>query len=118
MVFADEDGVGVWHAAGGGAYVAAGLDDLIEGGAVYYEVADYWECLGAPWLDPDLVSVLEVAHVELAGGDAGVVAVGTAVDVEAAHAADAFATVVVEAYWVGDLVIDKLLVEDVEHFKE
>ena len=56
--------------------------------------------------------------MELAGGDAVVVAVGTAVDVEAAHAADAFAAVVVEAHRVGDAVVDEFLVELVEHFEE
>ena len=61
---------------------------------------------------------MEVAHVELAGGDAVVVAVGTAVDVEAAHAADALAAVVVEAHRVRYLVAHQLLVQLVEHLKE
>ena len=61
---------------------------------------------------------MELAHVELAGGDTVVVAVGTAIDVEAAHAADAFAAVVVETDRMGDAVVDKLFVEDVEHLKE
>ena len=118
LVLGHKDIVGVGHAAGGGADVAAGLDNLVEGRAVHHEVADHREGLGTPGLHPDLVAVVEVAHVELAGGHTVVVAVGTAVDVEAAHAADALATVVVEADGVGDMVVDQLLVELVEHLEE
>ena len=55
---------------------------------------------------------------ELAGGDAVVVAMRAAVDIESAHAADALATVVVEAHGMGYVVIDELLIQDVEHLKE
>ncbi len=55
--------------------------------------------------------------MELAGGDALHGAVGMAVDVERAHAADAFAAVIVEYHGIFSLV-DELLVEHVEHFKE
>ena len=116
--FGDGDAVGVGHTASGDADVAAGLDDLVEGRAVDDEVADDGEGFGAPRLDPYLVAVVELAHVELTGGDAVVVAVGTAVDVESAHAADAFAAVVVEADGVGYVVVDELFVEDVEHLEE
>ena len=116
--FGDGDGVGVGHTAGGDADVAAGLDNLVESTAVHDEVADDGEGFGTPGFDPDFVAVVELTHVELAGGDAVVVAVGTTVDVESAHAADAFTTVVVEAYGVGYIVVDQLLVEDVEHFEE
>lgn len=117
-VLGHKDIVGVGHAAGGGADVAAGLDDFVEGGAVHHKVFDDGEGLGAPGLHPYLVAVVEVAHVQLAGGDAVVVAVGTAVDVEAAHAADTLAAVVVEAHRVGNAVVDKLFVELVKHFEE
>ncbi len=112
------DGVGIGHSAGGYADIAAGLDYLVECAAVYHEVADDREGFGTPRLYPYLVAVLEFAHVELACGDTVVVAVGTTVDVESAHSADAFATVVVETDWVGDVVIYELFIEDVEHLKE
>ncbi len=112
------DGIGVGYAAGGDADVTAGLDDFVEGGAVDNEVADDGEGFGTPRFNPNLVAVVEFAHVELTGGHTVVVAVGASVDVETAHAADAFAAVVVEADGVGDVVIDELLIEDVEHFEE
>ena len=43
---------------------------------------------------------------------------GTAIDVEAAHAADTFTAVVVETDGMGYAVVDELLIEDVEHLKE
>ena len=114
----DRYGVGIRHTAGSDADIAAGLDNLVEGAAVDDEVADDGESFGTPRLNPDFVAVVELAHVELAGGDAIIVAVGTSVDVESAHAADALPTVVVEADGVGDMVVDELLVEDVEHLEE
>ena len=117
-VFRDGNGVGIGDATRGGADIASRLDDLVESGTVHHEVADDGEGLGAPWLDPDVVAILELAHVELAGGDAVVVAMGSAVDVESAHAANALAAVVVEAHGMCDAVVDKPLVQDVEHLKE
>ncbi len=58
-----------------------------------------------------------MAHVQLAGGGECFGAVGDAVDDQAAHAADAFAAVVVE----GDGLIPggrELVIEYVEHFQE
>ena len=109
-VFRNRNGVGIGNATCGCADVASRLDDFVEGGTVHHEVADDREGLGAPWLDPDVVAILELPHMKLAGGDAVVVAVGTTVDVESAHAADAFAAVVVETDWVRDAVVDKPLV--------
>ena len=64
----------------------------------------------------DLVAVLEGAHVQLAGGgDLG--AVRLAVDHQAAHAADALATVGVERDRLLALGVE-LLVEHVEHLEE
>ena len=110
--------VGIRHAARGGADVASCLDDLVEGGTVYHKVTYDGEWLGAPRLNPDVVSIMELAHVELAGGDAVVVAMRATVDIESAHAADALATVVVEAHGVGNVVVDELFVQDVKHLKE
>ena len=76
--------------------VAAGLDDAVEGAAVDDEVLDHREARGPPRLDGDLVAVVELAHVELAGRGAALRAVGLAVDHQPARAADALAAVVVE----------------------
>ena len=110
--------VGIRYAARGGADVASCLDDLVEGGTVYHKVADDRERLGAPGLNPNVVSIMEFAHVQLAGSDAVVVAMRAAVDIESAHAADALTAVVVEAYGMGYAVVDEVFVQDVEHLKE
>ena len=117
-MFRNRNGIGIGNATRGGADVTSRLDDLVESGAVHHQVADDGEGLGAPRLNPDVVAILELAHVELAGGDAVVVAMGSAVDVESAHAANALAAVVVEAHGMCDAVVDKPLVQDVEHLKE
>ncbi len=72
--------------------VAAGRNHAVERRAV----TDDGERAGAPGLDVDGGAVFEGAHVQLTGGDAGERAVGAAVDEQAAGAADALATVVVE----------------------
>ena len=98
LVFRNRNRVGIWDTARGGADVTSGLDDFVEGRTIHHEVADDREGLGAPGLDPDVVAILELPHMKLAGGDAVIVAVGTTVDVESAHATDTLAAVVVEAH--------------------
>jgi hypothetical protein len=72
---------------------------------------------GAPRLDVDRVAVLEVPHVQLAGGGGPLRAVRHAVDHHAAHAADALAAVVVERDRL--LAVERsALVEHVEHLEE
>ena len=114
----DEDVVSIWHTARGGGDVASSLDNLVEGGAIHHEVSNDREGFGTPGFDPYLVAVVEAAHMELAGGDAFVVAVRSAIDVEATHAADTLTAVVVEADGVRHVVVDQLFVELVEHFEE
>ena len=117
-MFRDGNHIGIGNAARGGTDVASRLDDFVEGRAVDNQVADDGERLGAPRLNPNLVAVAELAHVKLTSGHAIIIAVWPTVDVEAAHAADAFATVVVEADRMGDAVVDEVFVQDVEHLKE
>ena len=118
LVFWNRNRVGIGYASSCGTDVASRLDDFVEGGAVNHQVADDREGLGAPGLNPDVVAIAELAHVELAGGDAIVVAMGSTIDVEPAHAADALSAVVVEAHGMRDAVVDEPLVQDVEHLKE
>ena len=118
FMFWNRNRVGIRHAARGGADVASCLDDLVEGGTVYHKVTDDRERLGAPGLNPNVVSIMELAHVELAGGNAVVVAMRATVDIESAHAADALTAVVVEAHGMCNAVVDKLLVQNVKHLKE
>jgi hypothetical protein len=110
--------IGVWHTSCSYADIAARLDYFVKSATVHNEVSDYRKWFGPPWFNPYLVAVIELAHVELAGGDTVVVAMWTAIDIKSAHAADSFATVVVKAYGMGYVVVDKLLVEYVKHFKE
>ena len=110
--------VGIRYAARGSADIASRLDDLVEGGTVHHEITDDRERLGAPGFNPNVIAIMELAHVQLTGGDAVIVAMRAAVDIESAHAADALATVVVEAHGMGYAVVDELLIQDVKHLKE
>ena len=96
--------------------VATGLNDAVEGATVHDQVLDDREGLGPPRLHRDGVTVLEAAHVQLAGGgDLG--AVRLTVDHHTTGTADALAAVVVESDRV--LVLEReLLVEHVEHLEE
>jgi hypothetical protein len=71
----------------------------------------------APRLDPNLLAVAEVAHVQLARGRGALGSVCDAVDDETAHAADAFAAIVVESDGILT-VLDEAFVDDVKHFEE
>ena len=109
----DRDGIGIRDAARSGADITSCLDNLVKGRAVHHKVTDHRESLGAPWFNPNVVAVVELAHVQLAGGDAIVVAVRPTVDIEPAHAADTFTTVVVETNGMGDPINDKPLIQDI-----
>ena len=116
--FGDEDGVGVLSLSGTDGGVAACCLDLVEGGAIYHAVLDDREGRRAPGFNGNDVAVVKTTHVELASGGALCgFAVGRAVDVEGAHAANAFSAVVVEDEGLFP-VVDEFLVEDVEHFEE
>ncbi len=73
--------------------------------------------LGAPWLQINLVAIFEMTHVKLANRGAFEAAMGFAVDHHAAHAADAFAAIVVESDGIFALG-DQALVDNIEHFEE
>ena len=73
--------VGIGHTAGSSADIAPCLNNLVKGCAVDNKVAYDGERLGPPWLNPYLVTVVEPTHVQLAGGNAVVVAMRTAVDI-------------------------------------
>ena len=118
VVFWDGDGVGIGDTSRGGADVASRLDDLVESGTIHNKVSDDGEGFCAPRLNPDIIAIAEFAHMELASGDAIVITVGSTVDIQSAHTADALAAVVVEAHRVCDAVVDEPLVQNVEHFKE
>ena len=114
---ADRYVVGILCTAAVERHITAGLLDFVESRTVDHKVADYGEGSRTPRFDSDGIAVVELAHVELAGGDALHGAVGMAVDVERAHAADAFAAVVVK-YDGFFAFLYKLLVEHVEHLEE
>ena len=118
FMFWNRNRVGIRHTARGGADVSSSLDDLVECGTVHHEVTDDRERLGAPRFNPNVIAIMELAHVQLTGGDAVIVTMRATVDIESAHAADALATVVVEAHGMGNVVVDELLVQDVKHLKE
>src|SRR5579883_2175797 len=71
----------------------------------------------APRLEVQLVTVLEVPHVELAERGAGQRPVRDSIDHAAAHAANALAAIVVERHRVFAFG-DQVLVEHVEHFEK
>ena len=98
-------------------HIAAGLLDFVDCITVYHKVADHGECSRTPGFDCDCIAILELTHVELAGGYALHRTVGVTVDVERAHAADTFTAVVIEYHGLFTFFYE-LLVEHVEHFKE
>ena len=60
--------VGVGSRTGADVHETAGSDDVVQSGTVYHEVAQQREGLGAEGFNPDGVAILELTHVELAGG--------------------------------------------------
>ena len=113
----DGDGVRLHRAARAGSDETTGLDDAIQGGTIDHEVFNNGKGFGAPRLDGDGFTVLEMAHVQLAGGGLFFGTVGNAVDSERAHTANAFAAVVVKSEGFFALC-NELLTEEVEHFEE
>ncbi len=95
---------------------AASGNDVVQRGTVYHQVTQQRECSSTEGLNPDGVAILELAHVQLAGCYL-LATVGHTVDGEGAHAADAFAAVVVEVNGLLALV-NKPFVDDVEHLEE
>ena len=63
LMFWNGNSVGIGNATRRGADVASRLDDLVESGTVYHQVADHGEGFGPPRLNPDVVAILELAHV-------------------------------------------------------
>ena len=118
LVFRNRDRVGIGHAACGGADVTSRLDNLVKGRAVHNQITNDGESLSAPWLNPNILAILEFSHVELTGGDAIVVAVRSAINIESAHATDALPTVVVETDGMSNMVVDEPLIQDVKHLKK
>ena len=115
--FRDRDLVGLWGRAGVDRDEPAGLDDPVERGTVHHQVPDQREPGGPPGLDRDRRPVLELPHVQLAGGGAGLRTVRLAIDHHAAAATDPLPAVMVE----GDRLLalgEKPLIEDVEHLEE
>ncbi len=117
VLLLDGNGVAVRGGAGRSRDEAASGDDAVERCAVYGKVFDDGEGFGAPRFEIDHATIIEVAHVKLADGSALEAAMSLAIDHEAAHAADAFAAIVVEGDGIFTLV-DEGFVEDVEHFEE
>ena len=72
---------------------SASLNDPVEGAAVCRNILDDRKRLCTPGFDGDGLPILEPAHVQLAGGRAGMSAMGDAVDHQRAHPADALAAV-------------------------
>ena len=108
--------VGVRRGTGTHVNETTGSDDLIQGLAVHHQIAQDGESLGAERLDPDGITVLELTHVQLAGGDM-LTAVGHTVDGKGAHTANALSAIVVEVDGLLPLV-HEALVDDVQHLQE
>ena len=113
----NRNGVAVGHRVGAYRDEASRLQNLVVGRAVHHQVFDDGECCRTPRFDGDRASVLELAHVELAGRHGLLRPVCVAVDVERAHAADTFAAVVVECHRLLARM-DEVVVQDIQHFEE
>ena len=110
--------IGVGHSSCRHTDISACLYYLVEGAAVHHQVFHYGEGFGSPRLHPYLITVVELAHVQLARRHPVVVAVRPSVNIQTAHAADSLAAVVVETHGVRYLVVHQLLVQLVEHLQE
>ena len=116
VLLANRDNVRVGRDSGRG-NEPAGLEDLVERVTVDDQVLNDRERGGAPRFDGNRIAVLELTAVELARCDFVVRSVRAAVDIEGAHAANTFAAVVVERERFFTLV-NELIVQDIQHFKE
>src|SRR5690554_404189 len=110
-------GVGIGYPSGIYRYITTGSNNFVEGGAVHNQVLNHGETGRTPGLYDDGFTVLELAHVQLTGRNVVVGPVGATVDVERAHATDAFAAVVVKSHRLFAFV-DQLLIQNVHHFEE
>ena len=109
--------VGIRCGTSADVYITASGDDAVKSSTVNDEVTKDRECLSAEGLNPDGVAILELAHVELAGGDFALRTVRYAVNGQRAHAANAFTAIVVKVD--GFLVVgDESFIDDIEHFQE
>ena len=112
----DEGGRGVGRPAGVLADEATGADDPIVGAAVDHEILDDRKGIDAVGLHGDGLAVLELAHVDLAGGPTAR-SLRDAVDDHAAGPADALAAVAGK----GDRLLAlprEAVVHDIEHLEE
>jgi len=117
LIFFDREGVGVHGVAGIDGNIASGLDDTIKCATVYDQVLDDGKGVGPPGLDNDGITVLEGAHMQLAGGSPLPGAMRPAVYIHGAHPADAFAAIMVEGDGLFALM-NKALVKHVEHLQK
>ena len=113
----DRDRIGIRRAPRSDRYEATRLLDAFEGRSIHHEVPEDWKGLGTPRFNRDLVTVIEMAHMELANGAAFLMAVSDPVDHKAAGATDAFATIVLERDRILVLV-DQILIENIEHLEK
>ena len=96
--------------------VSTGLDDTVQGASVNNQVLNDRECFCTPGFDGDDITIIEGAHVQLAGrGDLR--AVGNAVDDNATLTTDALTAVRVKCdrFFAAS---KELFVQHVEHFQE
>lgn len=112
----NQNGISILSGANVSGDKTAGLLDAVECLSIDDEVSKHWESTGAERFDINRIAVLELAHVELAsGGFAGTVR--DSIDGERAHAADAFAAIVIKRD--GFLTFgSEVIVDDIEHLEE
>ena len=78
----DRNGIGIRDTASADRNISSRLKYLVKSLTVHNKVLDYRETLASPRLDGDGVTILELAHMELAGGNLIVRSVSTSVDVK------------------------------------
>jgi hypothetical protein len=97
--------------------VASGLDDPVQRRPIDNQVTDDGERLGAPRLDPDLIAVAVLSHVELTGGRTRPGAMGLTIDHHTTGAANPLAAIVVDRDGLLP-TLDEALVEHVQHLEK
>ena len=91
--------------------------DPVERAAVDHQILQDWKRASPPWLEVHFLAVFEMPQVKLADCRSALRPVRHAIDHEPAHAADAFAAIVVESDRVLAL-LDQPFVEHVQHFQK
>src|SRR5690606_29588782 len=112
ILLTDRQGVRILGRASGDRNIASSSNDAIKGTPVHYQILDDWECRSTPRFNPDLITILEMAHMQLADSCVLVSTMSNTVNHEAAGTTDSFTTIMLKCDGFITLV-DQLFIDDI-----